>query len=577
MIGVAELQDLVKALEITEKQKADLEQKYKSAIAKANGFYDQKSYKEARPIYEEALQYKPGDVFSNGRINEIDQLLALLEKQNQFKELIANADKNYKSKNLDQAVALYNQAKLLVPEDQYPQSQINLINQEKEQQAKLDQLDKEFNQNLQTANTLAQQKDYLQALSAYKKALGLKPDNKLVQDKIAETELAMVAVENDKKYLQAIQLADQALSRNDLGGAKMQYQEALKIKSEAYPKTKLAEIAATESKEIDFNNLVTKAEKDFMASNFDEALNSFTEALKLKPSDTSVKKRIEDIQNLRNKELTEKEYAGLIAQADQNYNSNQFDEAISGYNKALQIKKTETYPKDQIKKIDSYQSLVKKADKSFQSKDYSSSLTSFNSALELKASDSYTTSKIAEIQKILADQKQLEEKANAELLAYNETIKTADQLFTAQSYPESLSKFKEALALKASEAYPQKRIKDIETILEKANQEKARIDREYGAAIAQADNFFEKKDYPNAQAEYRKALTIKADEVYPKDQIRKIDETLAENRRREEENQKQQQDKQNLAFNQAMASADKSFSENDFNTAKTGYETAPDD
>ena len=696
---VAELQDLVKALEITEKQKTELEQKYKSAIAKANGFFEQKSYKEARPIYEEALQYKPGDVFSNGRINEIDQLLALLEKQNQFKDLIANADNNYKSKKYDEAITLYNQAKQLVPEDQYPQNQINLITQERQQQAQLDQLNKDYNQTIQAANTLAQQKDYLQALSTYKKALGLKPDSQLAKDKIAETELAMVAVENDKKYLQAIQLADQALAKNDFQNAKMQYQEALKIKTEAYPKTKLAEIAASESKEIDFNNLVAKAEKAFTDNNFDEALNNFTEALKLKPSDASVKKRIDDIQNLKNRELTEKEYAGLIAQADQNFSGNRFDEAISGYNNALQIKKSETYPKDQLRKIDTYLSLVKKAEKSFQSKDYSASLTSLNSILELKPNDSYATAKITEIQKIQSDQKQLEEKANAELLAFNEIIKVADQLFTAQSYPESLNKYKEALAIKATETYPQKRIKEIEGILDRIEKEKARVEKEYQTAIAQADKsfglkdysgslasyntalvlkpndsyatgkiaeiqkiqlelkqleeknkaellaynevikaadqlftaqsypeslnkykeasamktaetypqkrikeiesilagiekekariendynaaiakadyLFEKKDYANAQTGYQNALTIKADQAYPKDQIRKIDETLAENRRREEESQKQQQDKQNLAFNQAMASADKSFSENDFNTAKTGYETA---
>ena len=696
---VAELQDLVKALEITEKQKAELEQKYKSAIAKANGFFEQKSYKEARPIYEEALQYKPGDVFSNGRINEIDQLLALLEKQNQVKDLIANADKNYKSKKYDEAITLYNQAKQLVPENQYPQDQINLITQEMQHQVQLDQLEKDFNQSIQTANTLSQQKDYLQALNSYKKALGLKPDSQLAKDKIAETELAMVAVENDKKYLQAIQLADQALAKNDLQNAKIQYQEALKIKSEAYPKSKLAEIAASESKEADFNNWVTKAEKAFADNNFDEALKSFTEALKLKPTDTPVKKRIEDIQSLKNKELAEKEYAGLITQADQNFNNNQFDEAITAYNKALQIKKSETYPKAQLKKIDSYQSLVTKAEKSFQSKDYSASLISLNSILELKSNDNYAKAKIAEIEKIQSDQKQMEEKANAELLAYNEAIKVADQLFNAQSYPESMTKYKDALAIKANETYPPKRIKEIENILDKAEKEKARIEKEYlaaiaqadksfgskdysgsltsyntalvlkpndsyatgkiaeiqkiqlelkqleekskaellayneaikvadqlftaktypesinkykdalaikaneaypqkrikeiesildgiekektrieseyKAAIAQADNLLEKKDYTNAQAEYRKALTIKANEVYPKDQIRKIDENLAENRRREEEARKQELEKQNLAFNQAMASADKSFNENDFNTAKTGYETA---
>ncbi len=696
---VSELQDLVKALEITEKQKTELEEKYKSAIAKANGFFDKKSYKEAKPIYEEALQYKPGDVFSNGRINEIDQLLALLEKQNQFKDLIANADNNYKSKNYDQAITLYNQAKQLVPEDNYPQKQIDLINQEKQQQAQLKQLEKEFNQTTQAAGNFVQAKDYIQALSMYKKALELKPDNQLTKDRIAETELAIIAVENDRKYQQAIQLADQALAKNDLPEAKMRYQEALKSKPEAYPKTKLAEIAATESKEIDFNNLVTKAEKAFAANNFDEALNLFTEAQRLKPSDTSVKKRIEDIQNIKNKELAEKEYASLIAQADQNFNNNQFDDAISGYSKALQIKKTDTYPKDQLKKIDSYQALLKKAEKSFLAKDYSNSLLSFNSILEVKPKDNLAAARIEEIQKILSEQKQLEEKAKSELLAYNETIKVADQLFTAQSYPESINKYKEAQALKTDETYPQKRIKEIEGILNGIEKEKARIEKEYQAAIAQADknfgqkdyagslnsfnsalvlkpndsyatskiaeiqkiqsdqkqleekaksellaynntikvadqlftskiyaeslnkykeasaikstesypqkriteiesildgiekekarieteykitieqadNLFEKKDYTNAQAEYRKALTIKTDQVYPKDQIRKIDETLAENRRRDEEAQKQQQEKLNNAFNQAMASANKSFSENDFNSAKTGYEAA---
>ncbi len=563
---VAELQDLVKALEITEKQKTELEQKYKSAIAKANGFFEQKSYKEARPIYQEALQYKPGDVFSNGRINEIDQLLALLEKQNQFKDLIANADKNYKSKKYDEAITLYNQAKQLLPEDQYPQNQIDLITQEKQQQAQLDQLEKDFNQSIQTANTLAQQKDYLQALNSYKKALGLKPDSQIAKDKIAETELAIVAVENDKKYLQAIQLADQALAKNDLQSAKMQYQEAMKIKSEAYPKTKLAEIAASESKEIDFNNLLAKAEKASTDNNFDEAINFFTEALKLKPSDAAVKKRIEDIQNLKNKELAEKEYADLIAQADQNFNNNQFDEAISTYNKALQIKKSETYPKDQLKKIDSYQSLLKKADKSFMAKDYPESILLFNNILEVKPKDNYAAGKIDEIQKIQLEQKQLEEKAKAELLAYNEVIKTADQLFSAQSYPDALSKYKDALAMKSSEAYPKKRITEIETILDKAEKEKARIEKEYQTAIAQADNSFGLKDYNGSLASYNTALALKPNDSYSTSkiaEIQKIQLQLEEKAKAEL-----------LAYNEAIKAADQLFSAQSYPDALSKYKDA---
>lgn len=696
---VAELQDLVKALEITEKQKADLEQKYKSAIAKANGFFDQKSYKEARPVYEEALQFKPGDVFANGRINEIDQILALLEKQSQFKNLIVNADNNYKSKKYDQAIELYNQAKALLPEDKYPQSQIDLINQEKQQQAKLDQLEKDFNQAMQSANTFAQQKDYLQAITGYKKALGLKPDNQIAKDKIAELEQTVVAVENDKKFAQAIQLADQALSKNDLATAKMQYQEALKFKQDNYPKSKLAEIEATEAKEIDFNNLIAKGDKAYSAQNLDEALASYSEALKLKPQDAATKKKVEEIQNIKNKEAADKEYAQLITQADQNFNNNQFDDAISAYNKALDIKKNDAYVKEQLKKIDSYQSGLKKADKNLLSKDYGAAKLAFSNLLEIKPKDTYAAAKIAEIQKIEDEAKQQQEKEKATQLAYDEAIKSADQLFTAQNYNESANQYKAALTIKANESYPQKRIKEIEGIIEKAEKEKARLEKEYQdaiakgdkdfdgknyagaitafnlalqvkpgdsyasgkiadiqkiqtelkqqeeklkadqlaydkvikvadqlfadknytesinkykealniklaeeypqkkikeiegvldgiakdkakvesdykAAIALADDMFQKKDYPNAQNGYRKALTIKADQAYPKDQIQKIDQILADIKRQEAEALKQQQDKQDKAFADAMAAGNKAFDANDFQNARSAYVNA---
>jgi tetratricopeptide (TPR) repeat protein len=572
---VAELQDLVKALEITEKQKAELEQKYKAAITRANGFFEQKSYREARPDYEEALTYKPGDVFANGRINEIDQLLALLDKQKQYKDLIAQADKSYKSKNYDQAITTYNQAILIIPEDQYPKDQITLINQEKEQQSKLEQTEKEYNQTIQSASALAQQKDYLNALASYKKALSIKPDSKLAQDKIAEMELAIVGLETDKKYQQAIQLADQSLASKDFQKAKMQYQEALKIKSnETYPTSKLAEIAKTEADEINFNGLTAKAEKAFADNNFDEALNLYSQALELKPKNAIILKRVDEIQNLKRQQVSKKEYDDLIVQADKAFQDNQFDASIAAYNKALSINKNETYPKDQIKKIESYQSLIKKADKSFNSQDYTGSLDAYNQALNQKPNDVIVTGRIAEINGILGEKKKQEDQAKAELASYNELLKTADQLFTATNYTESLNKYKEAANLRTSESYPKKRIKEIENILDGLAKDKIRKDKEYQDVLAQADKLLERKDYLNAQAGYRKALEIKPEDAYPKDQIQKIDGLLAENLKREQENQRLQNEKTEQAYLQAMTAADKSFTSSDFEAARTGYQTA---
>jgi tetratricopeptide (TPR) repeat protein len=572
---VAELQDLVKALEITEKQKAELEQKYKDAIALANGSFDRKNYLEAKPKYEEALQYKPGDVYANGRINEINQLLALLEKQKQYKDLIAQADKNYQSKNFDQAITLYTQAKQFVPEEQYPQNQINQIALDKQELSRLDQLEKEFNQTMQSANSVTQQKDYLQALNLYNKALGLKPDSKLVKDKIEEINQAIAGVENDKKYLQAIQIADQALASNDLIKAKAQYQEAIKFKSgESYPKTKLSEISKTEANEIKFNELVSNAEKAFADKNFDEALTIFNQALAIKPQDQSTQKSIDDIRNIKQQLLADKEYADLIAQADQSFRDNKVEASLDAYNKALQIKKTEAYPKEQIQKIGAFQSLIKRADQSFNTKDYSGSMGIYNEAIAINPNDTYISGRIAEIKKILDTIKQLEEKEKAELMAYNAAIEEGDALFAAMKYSESLTKFKEASGIKTSEKYPQKKIKEIENILDAQQKELARKEKEYQITVAQADKMLKNNDYSNSKNEYQKALEIKPDETYPKDQIRKIDEAIAENIRLEQEKLKQQQEKLDQAFNQAMADADRAFGANDFSTAKSGYENA---
>ena len=696
---IAELQDLVKALMITEKQKTELEQKYQAAIAKANGFFDKKSYKEARPGYEEALQYKPGDVFANGRIKDIDQLLAALDKQNQFNDLIAKADNLYKTKKLEQAIDLYNQAKQLVPDEKYPQQQIALITQEQQQIAKAQQLETDFNKTLQDGTNSFQQKDYLQALNSFKKALELKPNNQLAKDKIAETEQAISLLETDKKYAQAIQLADQSFSKNDFGNAKMQYQDALKIKNEAYPKTKLAEIATIEAKEEDFRNLLTKAEKAIADNQLDQALATLAEASNLKPNNPEVKKLTDEIQSLKNKEQADKEYASLIAQADQNYNAGQWTSAVSEYNKALILSKSESYPKDQLKKIESILALVKKGDKSFEAKAYPDALSAYNNILDLKANDSYASDKIAEIQKIQADlkqleeeskaellaynekikeadqlfgtqnyteaknkytealaikqsetypqkkineiagildkiekekqrieteykaaialadkdfqaknyanslgsynkalvlkpadnyatqkiadiqkiqleQKQLDEKIKAELLAYNEKIKEADQLFGAKNYLESKNKYSEALAIKANEAYPQKKIAEIETILDTISKEKARIEADYRAAIDLADNLYTQQDFSTAKSAYQKASSIKSDESYPKDQIKRIDETIAENLRKADEAKKLQEAQLEMDFAQAMSGADEAFSNNNFELAKTGYQSA---
>jgi tetratricopeptide (TPR) repeat protein len=334
----------------------------------------------------------------------------------------------------------------VVADDQYSKNQVSLINTERLQQAKIEQTEKDFNGAIQLANTQTQQKDYLQALNSYKKALELKPDSKLAKDKIGETELAIVAVESDKKYQQAIQLADQAMAANDFQKAKLQYLEAQKMKpGEAYPKIKLDEIARSESNEIQFNGLVANAEKAYTINDYNESLKLFTQALEIKPRNAEVLKRIDDIQNIQKIQASDKEYGDLITQADQSFQNNQLDASLSAYNRAILIRKTESYPKDQVRKIELYQSLIKKSDKLIDTKEYPGALSTLNEALNVKPEDRIVKDKIIAVEKLVAEKKQAEDRVLAEQNAYNEAIKNADQLFAAQNYTESLAKYNEAI------------------------------------------------------------------------------------------------------------------------------------
>ncbi|MDP3643682.1 MAG: hypothetical protein Q8S54_10895 [Bacteroidota bacterium] len=587
---VAELQDLVKALEITAKQKADLELKYQSAITKANGFFDQKTYISARPLYEEALQYKPGDVFANGRINEIDQLLALQEKQKQYNDLIAQADNNYKSKNYDRAISFYNQAIQVVPEDQYPKNQIALINAERLQQAKTEQIEKDFNFAIQSANTQTQQKDYLQALNSYKRALELKPDSKLAKDKIAETELAIVAIEIDKKYLQAIQLADQAMAGNDFQKAKMQYLEALKIKSgETYPKNKLNEIALSESQEIEFNGLVANAEKAFASNNFDESFRLFNQALEIKPKNQAVQKRIDDIQKIqkqlaKDQEQKEKNYQSTITQADKLFEKKDYTNAQTEYRKAMDIKPEEIYPKDQIRKIDDTLAQIRKqeeenqrllkeksdqeyfqamanADKAFSANDFTLARTGYQTALSVKPNDAVAKEKLGQTEAKLGQIARMTQ-------AYNTAITEANRQLTAKQYKEAKEKYQEALQYLPDSEYPKKQITKIDEVLAQQEAE-IKLRQDFNQALAEGETLLKSKELTKAKEAYLKAYNLIPSEPVPPKRISEINDLLAEKARKDSELKATTE-----AYQNAIQRADKHFGNKDYSSARLVYNEA---
>lgn len=609
---IAELQDLVKALEITQKQKAELDQKYKDAIARANGFFDKKSYQEARPVYEEALQYKPGDVFSNGRINEIDQLLALLEKQKQYNDLIAQADNNYKSKNYDQAITIYNQARQLVPDNAYPQKQVDLINQEKQQLAKIELQEKEFDQNIQAGDKLTRQKDFLQAINSYRKALEVKPGNKLASEKIAETEQAIAAIETDKKYQETIKAADQTMDANDLQKAKMQYLEALKIKSgEKYPNEKirkideaLAEREKLQQTENEFQALVGKGDAAFSQNDYETAKTNYTNALSLKSNASEVKSKIKNIENLLqkiadDKKKEENRLLALAAANEKAYNSaidkgnkliaqKTYTEARGSFQDAKSLKPTEHLPDQMIAKIDSliagneremaaarlkeeaYQKSLKEAqeksyndamataDKAFSENDLNTAKSGYEAALKIKVADPTAKQKLGQTEAKLAQLAKMTQ-------AYNTAINDANRFVGDRRYQEAKGKYQEALQYLPDSDYPKQQIKKLDELLAQAETERQK-DESYTSAVKEGENFFKNKEYPGARLSFVKASELKPDEALPVRRIREIDKILAELAAVEAKNKAEES-----GYQETINRADKALANKEYSSARLIY------
>lgn len=117
---------------------------------------------------------------------------------------------------------------------------------------------------------------------------------------------------------------------------------------------------------------------------------------------------------------------------------------------------------------------------------------------------------------------------------------SGDQLFQAENYSDSKSKYNDALKIKPEDAYALAQIQKITGILEQLAQDRLqreKLDKEYSDRIQGADMAFNNTQFEQAKVLYEQANTIKPEEAYPPSQIAKIDSLLLERKKSEEANQ----------------------------------------
>ncbi|MCW0481891.1 hypothetical protein, partial [Gaoshiqia sediminis] len=600
---IAELQDVLAALELTE----DVEKSYREAIAEGNRLFTETRYDGAVAAYQRALDIKANDKYARDRLNESNRLLVQQQTQLRYNELIAQADQQFNANALQPARDLYIQAKTVLPDEAYPTQQINRIDRQLKQNQELERL-------LTEANNAFENQQYMQAKLRYQDVLQIRADHVRAKNRLAEIDQILKQQATDQQYASAITLADQAYAQKQFGQAKTGYQQALELKPEEnYPKNQLARIDAEQNRLREQAESIEKAYLEAMQQGttelereaFDAARQAFVQAKDIKPEEQLPDEMIARVDSLQRakelaavealareqqqKELNEK-YLAAIAEGDRLFQAESWQQAKTAYQTANSLKPAETYPPAQIQAIDSklaqitrqtgaYNAAIAAADQFFQQQGYAEAATKYEEALLYFPDERYPKMQILRINEILAQQVAAQ-KLNE---AYQAKIKEADEFFAQANFRQAKTAYTTASGLKPAEQYPKDKIREIDEKLQQmANEEaaQAKLEASYRQAIAQADQQFGQQEWQPAKASYQSAIGFKPDEAYPKQRIEEIDRQLALlaqvelQRRQQAQADSLARAQLEASYRQAIAQADRQFNQQEWQPAKTSYQTA---
>ena len=270
----------------------------------------------------------------------------------------------------------------------------------------------------------------------------------------------------------------------------------------------------------------------------DEARKSYENALELKPLETLPKQQIHAIDSTLEARVraaeTEAVYLAHISEGDSLMELKQYDAAILAYEaaiavkpngkeadqKALSARTTKRNYERALAREEKYKEAVKKADAYFEQENYELAKVEYEKALEVKDQEPYPKQQINEINIIL---KKLEAEKEQR---YNDAITKADNFFEQSNYSEAVIQYKIARSIKPEEEYPRRQIEECNTVLA---EELKRIKTQYDLAIGDADKLYASRIFDKAIKAYQKAETIKPDETYPREMIDKITSYIEEN------------------------------------------------
>lgn len=340
------------------------------------------------------------------------------------------------------------------------------------------------------------EKKFADAVTNYRGALGIFPDDAGVKAKLADAQ-AKLDEENANKDIEArykklIEEGDALFEQKKYTDARTKFTQAKDLKNQAYEKEMLHKIelaiADGQNRGI-YNALIDDADKKFTNKDFAVAIEKYKEASKLYPTESYPKDQILKAESALKDMLAyeaerlriEKEYQDKLALAARSADEDKLEQAIMHYSAALDLKPAEQFPKD----------------------------------------------KIAELEALIADRKAQKELDDANAAAnaereriekeYNDIIVVADELFMEEKLPEARERYEAALLMKPEAQYPKSKIETIDLLMaQKADYE--------AKSAALADSLAAAAEAERLEAERRLAELLEQERLDAERKQRELEE-----------------------------------------------------
>ena len=582
-------------------EKSEIEKKFQNIVKNADLQLKNLEYEQAKSSFQKALAIKSEDNYSQEKIKYIDtKLQEIIDGKTQkekilkeYQQAIVSADKLFGEDKLQEAITSYQLAKKIKEDESYPDQKINeikiklthLANQIKEKNKKVENLIKE-------ADAAFKNKNWKLSQELYNDALDLDDSQKHPQDQLAiitekineESKLNEESKQKLEKFNNLIKQGDQSVKEKNYQTAMNKFSEAKNIFSDdAVLKQKinhLNKLIADQSKanslDSNYNQLISQADQLRDNDDFDNAIKTYNQAIKLKPLEPYPKSQIELINNKianLSKEKIQSQYADIIKNADLLFNDQSYDEALKKYDEANEISPNEPYPIDKIRAIkklliekeskdNQYQRFINQADNEFESGNWKIALTDYMSAVNIYDRE-HPKGRIEEINRKLEELKAQADMNSSEKIKYDDFIKEADQFYTEKKYSQSKEKFQQALNLFSNEYYPKKKLAEIELILKEIEVSNVLIEQ-YNNLISKADALRLENKLEEAKVLYQKANDLNPSNPIAQEKIVLINESI----------DKINKENLKVEYDQLLKKADDFFSSKNYKKAREFYKKA---